>query len=93
MSGALGHVDEVEILIAGTSCKDASRLNNQHGQRLNVVEAATHTTGGTFHALIRLAAMFRRKCRMVCLENVASLQDKDPHTGRSSYDAVAAAVR
>ena len=83
----------VDILIAGTSCKDASRLNPQHAQRLNVVEKAAHTTGGTFHGFARLVAKFGNQCRMVYLENVVSLQDRDPRTGRSNYDGVADVVR
>ena len=58
----------VDILIAGASCKDASRLNPQHAQRLNVVEKAAHTTGGTFHGFARLVAKFGKQCRMVYLE-------------------------
>ena len=93
LSGTLAEVDVVDIFIAGTSCKDASRLNPQHAQRLNVVEKAAHTTGGTFHGFARLVAKFGKQCRMVYLENVVSLQDRDRRTGRSNYDGVADVVR
>ena len=94
LSGTLAEVDVVDILIAGTSCKDASRLNPQHAQRLNVVEKAAHTTGGTFHhGFARLVAKFGKQCRMAYLENVVALQDRDRRTGRSNYDGVADVVR
>ena len=93
VGGALADVEAVDILIAGTSCKDASRLNLHHTTRLNVVEAGAHTTGGTFQGFARLVAKFGPRCRMVYLENVASLRDRDPNTGRSNFDAVADAVR
>ena len=93
VSGALAEVEIVDLVIAGTSCKDASRLNNQHAARLNVVEKGTHSTGATFQGLTRLVAKFGLCCRLVCLENVTSLRDKDPRTGRSNFDGVADAVR
>ena len=93
VSGAVADVDEVDILIAGTSCKDASRLNPHHGHRLNVVDSGTHSTGGTFQGLVRLVAKMGSRCRLVFLENVASLRDKDRKTGRSNFDGIADIVR
>ena len=93
VSGASAEVDDVDILIAGTSCKDASRLNPHHISRLNVIAAGAHSTGGTFQGLARLVAKMGPRCRMVFLENVASLQDKDKETGRSNFDGVRDAVR
>ena len=90
VAGALAEVEPVDILIAGTSCKDASRLNPHHALRLNVVDAGAHSTGGTF---ARLVAKFGPRCRLVYLENVASLRDRDRETGRSNFDGVADAVR
>ena len=93
VSGTLASVECVDLLIAGTSCKDASRLNNQHVNRLNVVDTGSHSTGETFKGLTQLVAAFGPRCRLVCLENVASLRDKDPRTGRSNLDGVVDAVR
>ena len=93
VSGGLVEVEKVRLVIAGTSCKDASRLNNQHGRRLNVVDAGAHSTGETFCGLVRLLASAGTRCRLVCLENVPSLRDRDPQTGRSNFDGVADAVR
>ena len=58
-----------------------------------MVEKAAHTTGGAFHGFARLVAKFGKQCRMVYLENVVSLQDRDRRTGRSNYDGVADVVR
>ena len=44
LTGRLGPVCSVDVLIAGFSCKDASRLNSHHGARLDAVEASSHTT-------------------------------------------------
>ena len=88
VSGASAEVDNVDIIIAGTSCKDASRLNPHHMNRLDVVASGTHSTGGTFQGLARLVAKIGHRCQMVFLENVASLRDRDPATGRSNFDSV-----
>ena len=93
VSGGSAEVDEVDILIAGTSCKDASRLNPHHMRRLNVVESGAHSTGGTFQGFARLVAKLGPRCRVVYLENVASLRDKDPKAGRSNFDGVRDAIR
>ena len=42
VSGRLAPVDPVDILIAGFSCKDASRLNKHHSQRLQAEELQTN---------------------------------------------------
>ena len=93
VSGASAAVDAVDFVIAGTSCKDASRLNPHHVQRLDAVETGAHTTGGTFKGFAQLVAKFGLRCRLVVLENVASLRDRDPRTGRSNFDGVCDAVR
>lgn len=48
-------VPAVDILIAGFSCKDASRLNIHHTQRLDAVQKGVGTTGSTFEAFMRLS--------------------------------------
>ena len=93
MSQALQKVDPVDILIAGTSCKDASRLNPHHADRLNAVDARTHSTGSTFSGLMELVRKLSGTCRLVFLENVTSLGDRDRATGRSNLDGVADAMR
>ena len=93
VSGALAEVDEVDILIAGTSCKDASRLNPHHAQRLDVVASGAHSTGGTFQGFARLVAKLGPRCRLVYLENVSTLRDRDPQTGRSNFDGVGDTIR
>ena len=48
-------VPAVDILIAGFSCKDASRLNIHHKHRLDAVVKGVGTTGSTFEAFMRLS--------------------------------------
>ena len=93
VSGSDQEVDDVDIIIAGTSCKDASRLNPHHANRLNAVDSASHTTGSTFQGLAALVANMGLRCRLVFLENVASLRDVDKTTGRSNLDGVADTLR
>ena len=54
LSGNIVHVPSVDIVISGFSCKDASRLNSHHQERLDFVEKGSFTTGSTFAAFIRL---------------------------------------
>ena len=93
VSGEVSTVDEVDLIIAGTSCKDASRLNPHHACRRNVVDTGGHTTGSTFQGLVALVAKFGPRCRMIFLENVVTLRDVDPDTGRSNFDGVREAVQ
>ncbi len=93
VSGSLQEVDDVEVVIAGTSCRDASRLNPHHHARLTAVDSGTHSTGGTFRGLTDFLARLGCRCRLVFLENVVSLRDKEKHTGRSNLDGVADALR
>ena len=64
VSGSDQEVDDVDIIIAGTSCKDASRLNPHHANRLNAVDSASHTTGSTFQGLAALVANMGLRCRL-----------------------------
>ena len=93
VSGQMADVEPVDILIAGTSCKDASRLNPHHQERLNVVDSGVHTTGETFLGFARLVRGFGRRCHCLLLENVVSLKDRDRDSGRSNFDGVADHVR
>lgn len=93
VSGGLSSVDEVDILIAGTSCKDASRLNPHHVSRLNCIESGGHSTGSTFQGLMRLVAKSRLRARLVVLENVVTLRDVDRAAGRSNFDGVRETVQ
>ena len=93
VSGQVQTVDEVDILIAGTSCKDALRLNPHHSDRRNVMDSGGHTTGSTFQGFMRLVAKFGPRVRLVFLENVVTLRDVDPDAGRSNFDGVREAIR
>jgi len=53
LTGRLVPVPAVDILISGFSCKDASRLNIHHRDRLDAVDKGAFSTGGTFRAFIR----------------------------------------
>ena len=69
-------VEKVDWLISGFSCRDASRLNQYHKERLNVVAESSHSTGSTIAgvcALVKLASPSR-----VFLENVPGLKDRPP---------------
>ena len=92
VSGRVQPVDAVSVVIAGTSCKDASRLNSHHGSRLDAVDSGSHTTGSTFKGLMDLVRKMTQ-CRLVFLENVPSLKDKSKQTGRSNFDGVQDHVR
>ncbi len=88
ISGRLVPVDAVDLLIAGFSCKDASRLNIHHYDRLDAVDAGAHSTGSTFQGFTRLLKNMNPAARLCLLENVPGLRDKQPGTGRSNFDAV-----
>jgi hypothetical protein len=64
----------VHWVLAGTSCKDASRLNVHHSERLSVVTAGTFSTGSTIQGLVHLMSLL--KPQKVFLENVVGLMDK-----------------
>ena len=81
-------VPAVDILVAGFSCKDASRLNIHHKVRLDAVEKGAWTTGSTFEAFMKLLGGMTPRPRLCLLENVPGLADRDKTTGRSSLDAV-----
>jgi len=88
VSNTFAPVAPCDILIAGTSCKDASRLNMHHGERLNSVDAGSHSAGSTFQGLARLCRRMGCRCRLVLLENVVDLKRIDRQTGRSNLDGV-----
>ena len=60
LTGRLVPICSVDVLIAGFSCKDASRLNIHHGARLDAVEASSHTTGSTFAGFVRRPCLLLR---------------------------------
>ena len=92
VTGQLREVSPVECIIAGFSCKDASRLNCHHKDRLDAVATGEHSTGGTFRAVLDVVAAQSNTLRMVILENVPSLADKHKDTGRSNLDLVREAM-
>ena len=91
-------VQKVDWIISGFSCRDASRLNQFHKERLSVVAENSHSTGSTIGgvlALVELASPSR-----VFLENVPGLKDRPPmHEGQdddppqSNFDCVAERLR
>lgn len=88
VSGRFQDVDDVWMIIAGTSCKDASRLNPHHTERLDAVAEGSHTTGSTFRSLAEYVRRKRSTVRVAILENVPELRHVSRTTGRSSFDAV-----
>ena len=90
-------VEKVDWLISGFSCRDASRLNQFHQERLNVVAENSHSTGSTIGgvcALVKLASPSR-----VFLENVPGLKDRPPmregedDPPQSNFECVAERLR
>lgn len=91
-SGRRQRLEPVHVVVAGTSCKDASKLNPHHYARLNAVDKGEHSTGSTFQALMAAVRNMQPACQLLVLENVASLRDTDAATGRSNFDGVRDAV-
>ena len=81
-------VDPIMLHIAGTSCKDASRLNMYRSSRLGVIDQGTHSTGSTFRGFADLVADHQSDVRLAILENVPTLAQFAPDTQRSNLDAV-----
>ena len=44
-------VAQVDWIVAGPSCRDASRLSQHHTARLDVIAKGTHSTGSTFQGV------------------------------------------
>ena len=79
----------VDIIIAGFSCRDASRLSAKQQAMRGVVgtdEAQSSTTGGTFRGLA--SSVKELKPSLVLMENVPGLMDKPRHGGQSNYQMV-----
>ena len=74
VSGGNKALEPIVIMIGGTSCKDASRLNVHHRHRMSVMQSGSETTGSTFAAFMAIAK--KMKPKRIYLENVASLKDK-----------------
>ena len=79
-------VPQVDIVIAGFSCKDASRASVHHMSRLDAVTTGAGTTGRTFQALLNIVTELRPA--LVVMENVPSLADKDKASRLSNLDRV-----
>jgi site-specific DNA-cytosine methylase len=67
-------IDDVDLLIAGFSCCDASRPNPHHAERLTVAATGEFSTGSTLHGVAKAVRMLKPK--KVILEHVESLEDK-----------------
>ena len=73
VSGRKQPVETVAVIIAGFSCKDASRLNPHHKRRKACIKSGTGTTGSTFRFLIDVVK--KQEPLLVIMENVTSLLD------------------
>ena len=71
-------VPSVDLLIAGTSCKDMSRANSSTARNQLVFSAETSKGGSaqTFHGLMQYVE--RHRPLMVLFENVDSMEDVTP---------------
>lgn len=67
-------IPEVDLIFAGVSCVDASRLSCHSTTRRGVIAEGTHSTGSTFKGLMTLTSLLRP--RKVLIENVPQLMDK-----------------
>jgi hypothetical protein len=83
-------IESVDIIIAGVSCVDASRLSVHQDSRRSAVAEGSHSTGSTFKGCMRLAELLQPK--KVILENVPSLMDQPKDGSPSNFQAVVAAV-
>ena len=77
---------KVDVVIAGTSCKDASSLSKHRKFRRDAIATGSHSTGATFAACVDVVELHQP--RLVILENVRGLQAVDPATEKSNLDAV-----
>ena len=77
ISGVVQELDACDIVIAGTSCKDASMLSIHQSERRTAVSDASFTTGSTAAALVKIVV----KCgaRRVYMENVPGLKHAGEH--------------
>lgn len=87
--------EEVDIMIGGTSCKDASRMNKMQAELRDVVVKAASSTGSTYAGFE--AVVDKVRPRILILENVPGLKDKKKSTvpgcsGSSNFDAVKASL-
>ena len=77
ISGVVQELDVCDIVIAGTSCKDASMLSIHQSERRTAVSDASFTTGSTAAALVKIVV----KCgaSRVYMENVPGLKHAGEH--------------
>ena len=73
-SGERQFLDPIDLLCAGTSCKDASRMSSLQSQCRDVISKGTRSSGSTFVGF--LAAVDITEPDVALLENVAGLKDK-----------------
>ena len=68
--------EEVDMILAGISCKDASRLSVNQKDRRTTVSEGTFSTGSTFEGLIKYVKKLEAKPKLIIIENVLGLKDK-----------------
>ncbi len=80
-------IPQVDIMIAGTSCKDFSRANIRSGSSSKSTLLMEHSVGGsaqTFHGLIKY--LVNHVVSILMLENVDTIDDNSSATDQSSLD-------
>ena len=73
-SGELQKPEEVDVVVGGTSCKDASRMNKHQQTRRGAVSSGGWSTGSTFQGYLKVVVVVNAK--LVLVENVTGLKDK-----------------
>ena len=94
MTGKYEQPMHIDILIAGFSCRDASRLSGKQQQMRGIVgseEVSSSTTGSTFKGVAQTIESL--KPTLVLLENVPGLMDRPEGGQKSNFDMVAEALR
>ena len=85
-SGNIVLVPDVDVFIAGFSCRDASRLSTKHSAMYDCIERESGSTGGTFKSIC--GYLQQHQPTFVVLENVPSLGDKPKDGGESNLAMV-----
>lgn len=86
LTGTKCHPPPVDGLVAGTSCRDASKLNIHQTDMREAIKNGSGTTGSTFAGLVAFATLAKPK--FLILENVSQLKDKPKCGGLSNCEAV-----
>ncbi len=80
---------KLRFIVAGTSCKEASRLSQKHkrdGDGRDAVNTSSGSTGGTFKSFVVIQQYL--KVRRILQENVLTVFDVSAKTGKSNYQCM-----